>query len=118
VPADGALQVALVAKSIKAAIFSVSLTRGKQKRQIAWFAGFHETPFQRHQQSIRDTDADKSGGADCVSRLNDCDRFCHGSDLVTHLPSELVIARFRPLSIAITRPRLPTKMALKPMGHR
>jgi hypothetical protein len=58
--ADGARQETLVAKRIEAAFFSVPLSRGKQKRQIAWFASVDETPFQRDQESIRNTDTDKS----------------------------------------------------------
>jgi hypothetical protein len=45
--ADGALQETLVAKRIEAALFSVPLPRGKQKRQIAWFTSVEETLFQR-----------------------------------------------------------------------
>src|SRR4029077_21146337 len=76
--------------------FSVPLSRGKQKRQIAWFASLDETPFQRDQEGIRNADTHKSRGTDCISRLYDCDSFCRGSYLVTHFPSEsLLLATIR-----------------------
>jgi hypothetical protein len=85
---DGALQETLMAKRVEATFFSVPLPRGKQKRQIAWFAGLDETPFQRDQEGIGNTDAHKSGGTDCISRLYDCDSFCRRSYFVAHFPSE------------------------------
>src|SRR5258705_9538531 len=85
---DGALQETLMAERVEATFLSVPLSRGKQKRQVAWFASIDETPFQGDQEGIRNTDTHKSGGTDCISRLYDCDGFCRGSYLVTHFPSE------------------------------
>jgi len=95
---DGALQETLMAERVEATFLSVPLSRGKQKRQVAWFASIDETPFQGDQEGIRNTDTHKSGGTDCISRLYDCDGFCRGSYLVTHFPSEsplLATIRYR-----------------------
>src|SRR5260370_18916856 len=89
--ADGALQETLMAERVEATFFSVPLSRGKQKRQVAWFASIDETPFQGDQEGIRNTDTHKSGGTDCISRLYDCDGFCRASYLVTHFHSESLL---------------------------
>src|SRR5258708_19898985 len=85
---DGALQETLMAERVEATFLSVPLSRGKQKRQVAWFASIDETPFQGDQDGIRNTDTHKSGATDCISRLTDCAAFCRVSYLVTHFPSE------------------------------
>jgi hypothetical protein len=68
--ADCAPQQACMAERIQAAVFSVALTGGKEKRQVSRFISLKKTPLQRDQKGIRDTDAHKSGCTEGIAGLN------------------------------------------------
>jgi hypothetical protein len=58
--ADHALEQAIVAERVEAAILSVPLPGREQQREVARFAGFQKAPFKRDQKRIRHADADEA----------------------------------------------------------
>ena len=64
--ADRALDQALMAERIQAAVFSIALASGEQERQIARLAGLNKALFQSDKQSIGHANADKAGRANRI----------------------------------------------------
>ena len=60
VAADHALEQAVVAERVEAAVLAVSLPGREQQREVARLAGFKEALFERDQQRIRHADADEA----------------------------------------------------------
>src|SRR3954470_19388976 len=82
--ADHALEQAVVAERVEAAVLAVPLPSREQQREVARLAGLQKTLFERDQKGIGHADADEPGGAQRIARLNDGDRFGGGDDLVAH----------------------------------
>ena len=58
--ADHALEQAVVAERVEAAVLAVPLPGGEQQREVARLAGFEEALFERDQKRIRHADADEA----------------------------------------------------------
>ena len=82
--ADDALEQAVMAERVEAAVLAVPLPGREQQREVARLAGFEETLFERDQERIRHADADEARGAERVAVLDDGDGFGGGDDLVAH----------------------------------
>jgi hypothetical protein len=93
-----------VAKRIEAALLSLALPRGKQKRQIARFVGLNETSFQCNQESIRNpipTNPEvQIASPDCTIAT------ASAVDVIfTHLPSKTLTPLYQQPPITSTRIR-------------